>query len=166
MKSLLLNQWKSTYAENESVLINIFTGNLTLISNDSIVFFRPREEITGAHCSLSQALRLYMYPYFRPVEVDPTTVAGGGKDAKGKTPAAGANKKARSPSPKSKQRQPSGVTDASGKKKGTTTGTATETQSHPAGSIAETVPERLRPTLQLQQINPILFGLPNLTFTP
>ena len=121
-------------------------------------------EITSAHCSLSQALCLYMYPYFRPIEIDPATIAG--KDPKGKsTAAASSNKKARSPSPKSKQRQASSVTDASGKKKGATQ-TSTETHSNLAGSVAETVVERLRPSLELQQVNPILFGLPNLTFTP
>jgi len=145
VKSLLLNQWKSTFAENENVLINIFT------------------EITGIHCSLCQALRLYTYPYFRPIEVDPATISG--KDPKGKSTAAGSTKKARSPSPKTKQRQASSITDSSGKKKGTV-GTSTETHSNLAGSVAETVVERLRPSLQLQQLNPIVFGLPNLTFTP
>ena len=55
------------------------------------------------HCSLSQALRLYMYPYFRPIEVDPATIVG--KETKGKGTVGGANKNTRSPSPKSKQRQ-------------------------------------------------------------
>ena len=108
-------------------------------------------------------MRLYVYPYFRPVEPDPA-VAGATKDSKGKGTAA-ANKKPRSPSPKGKQRQASAVTDATTKKKGSTV-QSTEINSNLASSVSETVVERQRPALELQQLNTVIFGLPHLTFTP
>jgi hypothetical protein len=96
------------------------------------------------------------------MEVDPTAAATS-KDAKSKGNAA-ANKKARSPSPKSKQqRQPSAIADPNKKKKSTSTH-PTETVSEIPSS--EPVEERQRPTLQLQQLNTVIFGLPNLTFAP
>lgn len=96
------------------------------------------------------------------MEVDPTTAAATSKDGKtkGNNPA---NKKARSPSPKSK-RQPSAVPDSTNKKK-TSTNQPTEITSDQL-SLTEPVEERQRPALQLQQLNTVIFGLPNLTFTP
>ncbi|CAF4722909.1 unnamed protein product [Rotaria sp. Silwood1] len=147
IKSILLNQWKSTMNENESLLINIFTDIATL------------------RCSLSQALRLFVYPYFRPIEIDPTATTATSKDtkAKGNTTV---NKKTRSPSPKSKEQQPQSAAkmDLNNKKK--------TSLAPPTGIISELPPtkepieERQRPALQLQQLNAVIFGLPNLTFTP
>jgi len=102
-----------------------------------------------------------VYPYFRPVEVDPTAAAAS-KDTKTKGNVS-TNKKDRSPSPKSKQ-QSSAIKDSNINKKSTSI--------HPKGitselsSPAEPKEEIHRPTLQLQQLNTVIFGLPNLTFTP
>ena len=116
-------------------------------------------------CSLSQALRLYIYPYFRPVEPDPSAATGAAKDTKGKASVAG-NKKGRSPSPKSRQQQQRAptITDATNKKKSLGMPPTEETSDQQ--SLTETTEERQRPALQLQQLNTIIFGLPNLTFTP
>ncbi|CAF3399137.1 unnamed protein product [Rotaria socialis] len=145
VKSILLNQWKSTMNENENLLINLFTDIATL------------------HCSLSQALRMHVYPYFRPVEIDPTTVATT-KDAKSKGNVA-ANKKARSPSPKSREQQLSSARLNSKTKKKSSSVLPTEIASDPS-QLSEPVEERQLPALQLQQLNTVIFGLPNLTFTP
>ncbi|CAF2010699.1 unnamed protein product [Rotaria magnacalcarata] len=145
VKSILLNQWKSTMNENESLLINLFTDIATL------------------HCSLSQALRMHVYPYFRPVEIDPTAAATT-KDAKSKGNVA-ANKKARSPSPKSREQQLSSAKPNSKTKKKSSAVLPTEIASDPS-RLSEPVEERQLPALQLQQLNTVIFGLPNLTFAP
>lgn len=128
---------------------------LILINNDIDL------DIATLRCSLSQALRLYIYPYFRPVEADPAAP----KDAKTKGTAAG-SKKGRSPSPKSKQqRRASTITDTTNKKK------STSLQPSEITSDQQSLPEaaeeqRQRPALELQQLNTVIFGLPNLTFAP
>ncbi|UJR28166.1 hypothetical protein I4U23_009420 [Adineta vaga] len=144
VKSIILNQWKSTMNENETVLTNTFIDSATF------------------HCSLSQALRLHVYPYFRPVEIDPTIAAAASKDGKTKGNTS-TNKKTRSPSPKGKQHS-SPTKDTSTNKK-SSIGHSTETTSEALSSI-EQKEEPKRPALQLQQLNTIIFGLPNLTFTP
>jgi len=132
---------------------------LIIIINNNIYL-----DIATLHCTLSQALRLYVYPYFRPIEVDPTTAAATLKDAKTKGNVI-VNKKARSPSPKGKQqRQPSAIADSTNKKKSSSIH-PTEITSDQLSS-SEPREERQRPALQLQQLNTVLFGLPNLTFTP
>ncbi|CAF4378523.1 unnamed protein product, partial [Rotaria sp. Silwood2] len=147
IKSILLNQWKSTMNENESLLINVFTDIATL------------------RCSLSQALRLYVYPYFRPIEIDPTAATTTSKDTKTKGNTT-VNKKARSPSPKNKEQQPQSAAkmDPSNKKK-LSLAPPTEIISE-LPSTKEPIEERQRPALQLQQLNTVIFGLPNLTFAP
>ncbi len=100
-----------------------------------------------------------MYPYFRPVEVDPTAAAS---KTKGN---ASTNKKDRSPSPKSKQRQQSSAIKDSNINKKSTSIHPKEITSE-LSSSAEPKEEIHRPTLQLQQLNTVIFGLPNLTFTP
>ena len=122
-------------------------------------------DIATLRCSLSQALRLYVYPYFRPMEVDPTTTTTTttSKDAKGKASVIG-NKKARSPSPKSKQRQATALTGSTNKKTSSSVQPMETTSDQQ--SLVEPIEERQRPALQLQQLNTIIFGLPNLTFTP
>ncbi|CAF1356153.1 unnamed protein product [Adineta steineri] len=144
VKSILLNQWKSTINENENILINTFTDSATL------------------HCSLSQALRLNVYPYFRPVEIDPAA-ATTSKDAKNKGNAS-TNKKDRSPSPKNKQQQPIPSKDTN-KKSSSSAAHPTNVNSDVSSEI-EPKEEIQRPTLQLQQLNIVIFGLPNLTFIP
>ena len=114
------------------------------------------------HCSFSQALRLHVYPYFRPVEADLTTAGAASKDGKNKGNTS-TNKKTRSPSPKGKQ-QSSSTKDSSVNKKSSSVHPPNTTSE--ALSSAEQKEEPQRPTLQLQQLNPIIFGLPNLTFTP
>jgi hypothetical protein len=116
---------------------------------------------SALHCSLSQALRLYVYPYYRPVEVDPTAAVTS-KDAKSKGHTS-TNKKTRSPSPKSKQ-QSSPMKDSNINKKSTSVHPKEITSELSAAT--EPKEESQRPTLQLQQLNTVLFGLPNLTFTP
>jgi len=116
---------------------------------------------------LSQALRLYVYPYFRPMDVDPTSAgAAAGKDGKAKGNAGANSKKARSPSPpKAKQTQGSDTQDSTSKKKSSLLQSSEITSDQQ--SLAETAQEeRQRPALQLQQLNTVIFGLPNLTFTP
>lgn len=97
------------------------------------------------------------------MEPDPSTVST--KDNKGKASVAG-NRKGRSPSPKSRQQQQrtSTITDTTSKKKSTGMPSTEETTDQQ--SLTETTEERQRPALQLQQLNTIIFGLPNLTFTP
>ncbi|CAF0762870.1 unnamed protein product [Rotaria sordida] len=147
IKSILLNQWKSTMNENESLLINLFT------------------DITTLRCSLSQALRLYVYPYFRPIEIDPATIAATSKDTKVKGNIT-ANKKARSPSPKNKEQQSQSLTKTNpSNKRMSSLVPPTEIISE-LSQIKEPIEERQRPALQLQQLNAVIFGLPNLTFTP
>lgn len=120
-------------------------------------------DIVTLHCSLSQALRLYIYPYFRPMDVDP---AAGSKDAKGKGGAAG-NKKDRSQSPKSRQqRRTSTSIDTATTTKKKSLGVPLTEGTSDQQSLTDTTEERQRPSLQLQQLNTIIFGLPNLTFTP
>jgi hypothetical protein len=97
------------------------------------------------------------------MEVDPTTTTTTSKDTKAKGNATSL-KKTRSPSPKSKQRQPSANKDAINKKKSSTI-QSTEITSDQL-SLSEPIEERQRPALQLQQLNTVIFGLPNLTFTP
>ena len=114
-------------------------------------------------CSLSQALRLYVYPYFRPADIDPATTSTS-KDTKAKL-SIPSNKKTRSPSPKNKEQgQSSAVTDLKSKKKSSTTRVTEAVSELP--SVSEPIEERPRPALQLQQLNTIIFGLPNLTFAP
>jgi hypothetical protein len=121
-------------------------------------------DIATLRCSLSQALRVYAYPYFRPMEVDPTntTTTTTTKDVKTKGNVS-SMKKARSPSPKSK-RQPTATNDGAKKKKNSSI-QLTEITSDQQ-SLSEPIEERQRPALQLQQLNTVIFGLPNLTFTP
>jgi hypothetical protein len=120
-------------------------------------------DIATLRCSLSQALRVYAYPYFRPMEVDPTnTTTTTSKDVKTKGNVS-SMKKARSPSPKSK-RQPTATNDGAKKKKNSSI-QLTEITSDQQ-SLSEPIEERQRPALQLQQLNTVIFGLPNLTFTP
>jgi hypothetical protein len=118
--------------------------------------------MTTLHCSFSQALRLSMYPYFRPVDMPSTVVSSKDVKVKGNnaTP-----KKARSPSPKSKQRHVPAATDGNSSKKDTKPALI-EKDSNLTVSLSESVNERQRPALQLQQLNTVIFGLPNLTFTP
>jgi len=97
------------------------------------------------------------------MEVDPTITTTTSKDAKTKGNATSL-KKTRSPSPKSKQRQASANKDAINKKKSSTI-QSTEITSDQL-SLSEPIEERQRPALQLQQLNTVIFGLPNLTFTP
>lgn len=161
VKSILLNQWKSTMNENESVLINTFTGKNSFLLLLIILIYL---DIATLRCSLSQALRLYVYPYFRPSEVDPNTAVTS-KDAKTKGNTTSL-KKARSPSPKSKQqRQPSAIPETNKKKKSTST-LPVENISEKDSASEPPIEERQRPALQLQQLNTVIFGLPNLTFTP
>jgi hypothetical protein len=121
-------------------------------------------DIATLRCSLSQALRLYVYPYFRPTEVDPTTTTTTTTTKEGKTKGnVSSMKKARSPSPKSK-RQPTATGDAAKKKKASSIQPSEITSDQQ--SLSEPIEERQRPSLQLQQLNMVIFGLPNLTFTP
>jgi hypothetical protein len=94
------------------------------------------------------------------MDVDPTATT---KETKTKGNVT-SNKKTRSPSPKSKQRQPSVMIEPSNKKK--------HSSIHPTEIISdqlllpEPIEERQRPALELQQLNAVIFGLPNLTFAP
>jgi len=86
------------------------------------------------------------------MEIDPTTTA------------AAASKDAKTKGNVKQQRQPSAAIDSTNKKKPLST-QPTEIISDQL-SLSEPIEERQRPTLQLQQLNTVIFGLPNLTFTP
>ncbi|CAF1033824.1 unnamed protein product, partial [Didymodactylos carnosus] len=134
-KLILQNQWTATLNENETSIINTFTDVATL------------------KCSLGQALRLTVYPYFRPVEADTTT-----EKMNDKKKVATAKGGKRSPSPKSGSKTKG--SDAAKKKQRSPSPIKTET-------IDENIPEqRQRPPIELKTINPVIYGLPNYTFLP
>lgn len=117
--------------------------------------------LTTFHCSLGQALRLHVYPDFHPVEADPTVF----KDPKAKGTIS-STKKARSPSPKGKHRQTSARQEETSSKLKESLRVVSETiAEHPAIPSSEPIKKRHEPTLQLQRVNAVIFGLPNLTFT-
>jgi hypothetical protein len=96
------------------------------------------------------------------VEIDPTTTTTTLKEGRTKGNVS-SMKKARSPSPKNK-RQPTATGDAAKRKKTSSTHPTEITSDQQ--SLSEPTEERQRPALQLQQLNTVIFGLPNLTFTP
>lgn len=99
------------------------------------------------------------------MDVDPSGAGATAKDGKVKGNAGAKTKKARSPSPKSKQRQSSASQESTNKKKSSLL-QSSEIISDQQALTEPIEEERQRPALQLQQLNTVIFGLPNLTFLP